>query len=36
VQGRNEVKWRPEQEPGLAPHVRTRGMSEANVLHWRK
>ena len=28
LQGRNEVRWRP--------HFRTRGLSEANVLHRRK
>ena len=31
-QGRNEVRWRPGQEVSLAPHVRTWGLSEANLL----
>ena len=35
-QVRNKVRWRPGQEANLAPHVRTWGLSEANVLHWRK
>ena len=36
VQGRNEVVWRPGQEASLAPHVRTWGLWDANVLYWRK
>jgi len=31
--GRNEVRWRPGQGARLAPHVRTLGLSEANVLY---
>jgi len=36
VQGRNEVRWGLGQETSLAPHVRTWGLSEANVLFWKK
>ena len=36
VQGRNEVRWRLEHETSLPPHVRTWGLSEANVLFWKK
>jgi len=36
VQGRNEVRRRLEHETSLPPHVRTWGLSEANVLFWKK
>ena len=36
VQGRNEVRWRLEHETRFLPHVRTWGLSEANVLFWQK
>jgi len=36
VQGRNEVRWRLEHETSLPPHVRTQGLSEANVLFRNK
>ena len=35
-QGRNEVRWRPGQKTTLHPHVRTWGLSEANLLYWGK
>jgi len=35
-QGRNEVRWRPGQEASLAPHVRTWGFSEENLLQVKK
>jgi len=36
IQGRNEISWRPVQEPILPPHVQTWVFSEANLLYWRK
>jgi len=33
--GRNEVRWRLVQDASLAPHFRTWGLLEANVLYWR-
>jgi len=35
VRGSNEVRWRLEHETSLPPHVRTWGLSEANVLFWK-
>ena len=35
-QGRNEIRWRLGEEAGLAPRVRTLGLTEANALNWRK
>ena len=36
VHGHNEVRWHLEHETGLPPHVRTWGLSEANVLFRKK
>ena len=36
AQVRNEVRRRPGQEASLAPRVRTWGLSEGNLLYWRK
>ena len=35
AQGRNKVRWRPGQEVSLAPHIRTWGLLEANVIYWK-
>ena len=35
TQGLNEVRWRPGQEASLA-HTLETGLSETNVLYWRK
>jgi len=35
AQGRDKVRWRPGKEEVRRLHVRT-GLSEANVLYWRK
>ena len=34
--GRNEFRWRPEQEASFAPPCSNLRFSEANVLYWRK
>jgi len=35
-QRHNEVRWHPGQEASLAAHVRSWGLSETNVLYWKK
>jgi len=35
-QTRNEVKWRRGKKQVWRPRVRTWGLSEANLLHWKK
>jgi len=32
-EGRTEVRWRPEQETIWRLHIRTKGLSGANVLY---
>jgi len=34
--GRNEVRWVQCKRQAWRPHVRAWGLSEANVLYWRK